>query len=289
MAFRSTSILIAALGSALTLSAQAPAEESQSRQLQGREPSAGEARAGDPSQQFQKYSIPLRTRVPLVLVNSVSTKTSEVGDQVYLQTSFPVFGGNRIVIPEGSYVTGTITQVKRPGRIKGRGEIYIRFDTLALRNGIQRDFRGTVSATDGGQSSVAEKEGKIVSEGTKGDDAAAVAGTVIQGASTGSIIGAVNGNAGQGAAIGAAAGATAGMIGVLLQRGSEVQLLRGTSMEMVLDRELVFYSDELDFSGSAPSMPLPYPPAYGGTINADPNRQRGTTFPLPGTDLPWPY
>jgi type IV secretion system protein VirB10 len=258
---------------------------------QAQTPESRAPEGNNPAQQFQKYSIPPRTRVPLVLVNSVSTKTSEVGDQVYLQTSFPVFAGNRIVIPEGSYVTGTITQVKRPGRIKGRGEIYIRFDTLALRNGIQRDFRGTVSATDGGQSSIAEKEGKIVGEGTKGQDVATVAGPAIQGASMGTVIGAVSSDApGKGAAIGAAAGATAGMIGVLLQRGSEVQLLRGTSMEMVLDRELVYYSDELDFSGSAPSMPLPYPPVPGGApITGDPNRQRGTTFPLPGTGLPWPY
>ena len=81
----------------------------------------------------------------LVLVNSVSTKNPRVGDRVYLQTSFPIAVNNRIVIPEGSYVTGTITQVKRPGRIKGKGELYLRFDTLMLRNGVQRNFRGTVS------------------------------------------------------------------------------------------------------------------------------------------------
>jgi hypothetical protein len=74
---------------------------------------------------------------------------------------------------------------------------------------------------------------------------------------------------------------------VLLQRGSEVQLLRGTSMEMVLDRELVYYADELDFSSSAPSMALPYPPAPGGAITSDPNRQRGTA--LPGVGFPWPF
>ncbi|HWP84528.1 MAG TPA: hypothetical protein VNN17_05025, partial [Terriglobia bacterium] len=109
----------------------------------------------------RQYVVPAGTRIPLVLVNSVSTKTSEVGDRVYLQTSFPIYSGVRVVIPEGSYVTGTITQVKRPGRVKGRGELYIRFDTLRLRNGVARDFRGTVSATDGSQSEIAEREGVI--------------------------------------------------------------------------------------------------------------------------------
>jgi len=240
-------------------------------------------------EQPQQYVVPARTRVPLVLVNSVSTKTSEVGDRVYLQTSFPIAASSRIVIPEGSYVTGTITQVKRPGRIKGRGEIYIRFDTLMLRNGVTRDFRGTVSATDGGQSDAVEKEGKIEGEGTKGQDAGSVAGTAAQGASTGAIIGAVaNDSPGKGAIIGGGVGAAAGMIGVLLQRGSEVRLLRGTSLEMQLDRDLTFYSDEINFLGTAPPTPLPGPPPSGGAINADPNLRRGTQFPFPG-NLPSPF
>jgi len=34
----------------------------------------------------------------------------------------------------------TVTQVKKPGRVKGRGELYVRFDTLTLPNGVCRDF-----------------------------------------------------------------------------------------------------------------------------------------------------
>ncbi|MBI3934076.1 MAG: hypothetical protein HY316_05245 [Acidobacteria bacterium] len=241
----------------------------------------------------QQYVVPAQTRIPLVLVNSVSTKTSEVGDRVYLQTAFPVSANGRIVIPEGSYVTGTITQVKRPGRIKGRGEMYVRFDTLMLRNGVSRDFRGTVTATDGSQSEIAEKEGKIEAEGTKGEDAAVIAGGAVQGASTGAVIGAVDSTsrgsgAAIGAGIGAGIGATAGMIGVLLTRGSEVLLLRGTSLEMQLDRDLIFYSDEINFLGTAPPLPLPSAPSGGGAINGDPNLRRGTQFPFPGT-WPRPY
>jgi type IV secretion system protein VirB10 len=237
-----------------------------------------ERRDAPPEQKMgQKYVVPARTRVPLVLVNSVSTKTSEVGDQVYLQTSFPVSAGGRIVIPEGSYVTGTITEVKRPGMVKGRGELYIRFDTLMLRNGVTRDFRGTVSATDGSQSNMAEREGKIEGDSTKGQDVATVAGP----AQTGAIIGAVTGE-GKGAAIGAGVGAAAGMVGVLLTRGSEVQLLRGTSLEMQLDRDLTYYDDEINFLGTAPPplLPTPAPPAGSGRSPLE----RGNQFPFPNPD-----
>jgi type IV secretion system protein VirB10 len=48
-----------------------------------------------------------------------------------------------------------------------------------------------------------------------------------------------------GAAIGAAAGAAAGLAGVLSSRGPDVVLPRGTTMELVLDRDLRFTEAEL--------------------------------------------
>src|SRR4051794_23381979 len=78
------------------------------------------------------------TRIPLSLINSITTKTAAEGDHIYLETVFPILVNGKIVIPPGSYVAGTVTQVKRPGRMKGRGEIYLRFDTLTLPNGTTR-------------------------------------------------------------------------------------------------------------------------------------------------------
>ena len=59
-----------------------------------------------------------------------------------------VFNG-RIVVPVGSYVAGTVTQIKKQGRVKGRGELYVRFDSLTLPNGVTRDFHGRIDAMDG--------------------------------------------------------------------------------------------------------------------------------------------
>jgi len=226
-----------------------------------------------PQQAPKQYVIRTGTRIPLVLVNSVSTRTSNVGDRVYLQTSFPISVDNRIVLPEGSYVTGTITQVKRPGRIRGRGELYLRFDTLMLRNGVTRDFRGTVSAVDGSGTETLEEdeagEGTVEGEATKGEDA----GTVAQTGASGGTIGAIAGG-GKGAAIGAGVGAAAGLGAVLLTRGSEVRLLRGTALEMQLDRDLTFSTDEISFLGAPPATPVPPAPAAGGDSNGS-----GSPFP----------
>src|SRR5690242_5746066 len=66
------------------------------------------------------------TRILLNMINSISTKQAAVGDRIYLETAFPVLQGNRVIVPQGSWVQGTVTQVKRPGRVKGRGELYVR-------------------------------------------------------------------------------------------------------------------------------------------------------------------
>jgi hypothetical protein len=222
-----------------------------------------------------RYSLDIGTRVPLSLINTISTKNAAEGDRVYLETVFPVMGDGRIIIPPGSYVAGTVTQVKRPGRVKGRGELYVRFDSLTLPNGVTRDFRGRIGALDGSSNDKLDRtEGKVSSDTNKGGDARTVGEAAVTGTTIGAIAGAAGGNAGLGTGIGAAAGATAGLVGVLMSRGPEAILAKGATLEMVLDRELTFTASDLEFSqmnrrpGTAAPPPTP--------AAADPG------FPLPG-------
>src|SRR6202051_4524831 len=130
------------------------------------------------------------SKIPLSLINSVSTKHSVEGDRVYLETVFPILVSGKIVIPPGSYVSGTVTEVKRPGRVKGRGELFLRFDSLTLPNGITRDFRARIGTMDGRASEDFDRaEGKIKSEGNKGGDARGVGEATAAGASIGVIAG----------------------------------------------------------------------------------------------------
>src|SRR5438270_13236717 len=96
-----------------------------------------------------EYTVDPGTRIPLSLINTISTKHSAEGDRVYLETAFPVLVDGRIVVPVGSYVAGTVTQIKKPGRMQGRGELYVRFDSLTLPNGVTRDFRARLGGVDG--------------------------------------------------------------------------------------------------------------------------------------------
>ena len=202
-------------------------------------------RAAEPA----PYLVDAGTKIPLVMINSVSTRHAAEGDRLYLETSFPILASGKIVIPPGSYVAGTITSAKRGGRMKGKAELFLRFDSLTLPNGVTRDFRARVGGIDGRSSQQLDRsEGKITAEATKGADARTVGEGAAGGASIGVIAGSVSGRPGMGAGIGAAAGAAAGLMGVMLTRGQDVVLARGTTVEMVLDRDLEFTAAELDFS-----------------------------------------
>jgi type IV secretion system protein VirB10 len=200
------------------------------------------------------YTVQTGTRIPLGLINSVSTKHSAAGDRIYLETVFPIVIQSHIVIPPGSYVTGTVTEVKRPGRVKGRGELYVRFDSITLPNGVTRDFRSRLGSIDArGDERLDKKEGEIQSDSNRGGDARTVGVGAASGASIGAIAGSAAGHGVAGAGIGAAAGAAAGLAGVLLTRGPDAVLAKGSTIEMVLDRPLVFTANEVNFTTTAGS------------------------------------
>lgn len=228
------------------------------------EPQGGWQPADENKSAQGDFLVPTGTRIPLSLINSVSTKNSAPGDRVYLETAFPILANQRVVIPPGSYVEGTVTEVKRPGKVRGRGELYVRFDSLILPNGVTRDFRARLGALDGqANEQLDRKEGKIKSEGNKGGDARAIGETAATGTWIGAIAGSSSGHTGLGAGAGAAAGATAGLIGVLLSRGPDAMLLKGTTVEMVLDRNLTFTENELDFG----NYKAPRPRTGGAAAN----------------------
>jgi type IV secretion system protein VirB10 len=216
------------------------------------------------------------THILLNMINSVSTRQAVVGDRIYLETAFPVLANSRIVIPQGSWVTGTITEVKRPGRVKGRGILQVRFDSLTLPNGVSRKFRSDLGAIDARSDQTFEREGgKIKSTGGKKSDT----GTIIGASTAGTVIGAgaggAAGHAGMGGAVGAGTGAAAGLIGVLATRGPEAVLTKGSTVEMVLDRPLDFEQADLDFSHAPPRAA----PSQGEGPTATP--ARGLTPRLP--------
>lgn len=202
----------------------------------------------------QQIQVPIGTHIPLVLHNGISTRDAKPGDPIYLETIYPVLVDGRIVIPVGTYVSGEVTESKRPGRVKGRGEIMLRLTNMILPNGYSVNLLATPNeASTGGPNSV-DKEGTIKGNTNKSGDAKTIGETTAGGATIGAIAGGA-----KGAGIGAGAGAAVGLAAVMLTRGPEVNLPRGTTLDVVLDRPVALDAARVQFADPGHASTLPGP------------------------------
>jgi hypothetical protein len=204
----------------------------------------------------ERITVPAGTRVAVVLQNGISTHNAKPGDSIYLQTSFPITQSNRIVIPVGSYLRGELLESKRPGRVKGRGEFRMRLDTLILPNGYTVSLNATPRSADSGGKETMDSEGKVTSPGGKGKDVGTVAQTTAAGAGIGAIA-----RGAKGLGIGAGVGAAAGLAAVLLTRGPDAQLPRGSTLDIVLEHDLSLDSSQIQYRNLGQLQPIAPPPA----------------------------
>jgi len=191
----------------------------------------------------------------LVLHNGISTHSAKVGDPVYFETLFPIMINGRVAIPAGSYVSGEVTESKRPGRVKGRGELTIKLNTLILTNGYMVSLNAVPrSAGTGGRETV-DNEGKVIGDSDKAGDVGTVAKTTAAGAGIGGL--ATRGATGVG--IGAGVGAAAGLMAVLLTRGPDAELPRGTTVDVTLNRPILLDAEKDQFTGPGQASALAGP------------------------------
>jgi hypothetical protein len=178
--------------------------------------------------------IPGGSHLLLRLVNSVSTRTARPGDYVYMRTASPIVADGRIVVPVGSYAQGVVSQSRRSGRVKGRAELAIRIETLTLPGGKVVRVSPHLESVDseGTEQKVVTRENEVRQGGEKAKDA----GRVAEIAGAGAAIGGLTDRSWTGAGIGAGAGGAVGLASVLLTRGREVDLRRGSTIDVVFSR-----------------------------------------------------
>jgi len=212
--------------------------------------------------------IPSGTILPLVLHNGISSRSAKIGDPVYFETLFPVMVDGRVAIPAGSYVSGEVTESVRPGRVKGRGELMIKLNTLILPNAYMINLNASPKDASTGGNETVDSEGRIKGDSDKGSDVGTIAKTTAAGAGIGSIAS----RTGTGAAIGAGAGAAAGLIAVLLTRGPEAEMPRGTTVNVSLNRPIFLDADKDKFTSPGQASTLAGPP------NREPVRNKNIPF-----------
>jgi hypothetical protein len=166
----------------------------------------------------REVTLPAGTALDVELTTTVESASSKVEDTVRAKLKTAVVKDGRTVIPAGSELVGTVTEVEQAGRVRGRSRIAFRF--TSLRSGGERhDIRTDTVARQG--------------EGSKGEDVTKVG----MGAGVGAAIGGLLGG-GSGAAKGAAIGGAAGTGAVLATRGAEVRIGAGDAVEARLSAPL---------------------------------------------------
>ena len=164
-----------------------------------------------PAPEFVDLTVPSDAVLGLQIERTVSSELARVEDKVDARVTRDVRVTDRIAIPAGSTVRGSVTEVDRGGRMKGKARLAIRFHTIVLADGTQ----------------VALKTDPVVREGESpgGESAAKVGGAAIGGAILGAILG-----GGKGAAIGGAVGAGAGTAAAMTNDRSRATLTAGTTV-----------------------------------------------------------
>jgi hypothetical protein len=161
------------------------------------------------------FVLPVGTDLSVRLENSLSSRTARVEDRFEATVARPVYVDGRIVVPDGSRVQGTVTEVQRAERPARGGRLNLAFNRLILDDGTTVDLSARL---------VQVKE-NFGSGGTakKGAIGAAVGGVLgsILGGTKGAVVGAVLGGAG----------------GAVSSSGDDVELPSGTVFDLELDRE----------------------------------------------------
>ncbi len=213
-----------------------------------------------------RYVVPSGTRLPLILHNAITTRNAKPGDPVYLETLFPIVIDNRILIPAGSYVQGEIQEAKRPGKVKGTGELRLRLNSMILPNGYAVDFNAIPTNAGTGGNEATDSEGKIHGDTDKAGDVA----TIAKSTGIGAGVGGIATQSAKGAGIGAGAGAAVGLAAVLLTRGPELELPRGTTVDVILDRTVYLDASRVNFTDPGRASALPGPPSREPTRSLSP-------------------
>lgn len=254
---RTTFAWLTWLGLAVVVSAAAVAQDAvpESPGQQIAEPTAPHPEAAG-SQKI--YTVPAGTKILLQLRSAINTKSAKPGDGVYLDSTFPVVVGNRVLIPAGVYVQGVVDRVERAGRMKGRAQLDMHFTTIIFPNGSVVEVPGMVNSLpgasdqtvkEGGEGTVEQNPDKTRNAGKVGQVAIPTGGTI------GAIGGISSGHPIAGGLGGVGAGLAAMGLATLFTRGADVNIPSGTQVEMVLQRPLYLEDANLAAGNSAGSAP----------------------------------
>jgi hypothetical protein len=181
----------------------------------GAMPSNAVKKAFGDASSYREVTLPAGTVLPVDLQTAVGSDTSRVEQPVQGRLRRAVTVQGVQVLPAGTTVSGHVTAAQRPGKVKGRGMIAMRFTQL--------DTPGE------GRTAISTATVSRIAPATKEKDAL----KIVAPATAGAVIGRIAGGKGA-AAKGAVIGGGAGAGYVLATRGKDVRLAPGAPLSVRL-------------------------------------------------------
>jgi len=164
---------------------------------------------------IRSVTLPAGTILPVDLETSVGSDISRVEQPVEGRLRRAVVRNGVEVLPAGTVLRGHVTSAQRPGKVKGRGYVAMRFTELDVPGpGVEKITTATVGR---------------LAPATKGKDAIEILAPAAGAAVVGRLVGGKKA-AREGAVIGGAAGTGY----VLSTRGKEVRLGKGANLSVKL-------------------------------------------------------
>lgn len=164
----------------------------------------------------REVTIPAGTILRLRVDRGFGSDISRVEDLVPATLTRAVVVGGRTILPAGSTASGYVSEAVRPGKVKGRGRVAVRFTRIT-------------PTSDSEQYRMQTRSWVAVAPATKKKDALTIGLPAAGGAAVGAII-----DGKKGAGIGAAVGGGAGTAVVLTTRGKDVRIGRGAILSIRL-------------------------------------------------------
>jgi hypothetical protein len=170
-------------------------------------------------------TIPAGTTLRLRVDGAFGSDISRIEDPVGATLVRDVVVDGYTVLPSGSVASGYVADAARPGKVKGRGRVAVRFTRIT-------------PAGDDDRYPMRTRSWVAVAPATKKKDALTIGLPAAGGAAIGALI-----DGKKGAGIGALAGGGAGTAVVLTTRGKNVRVNRGATLAVRLSEPLTVRVD----------------------------------------------
>jgi hypothetical protein len=157
------------------------------------------------------------TEIDVALLDGASSKGSQVGQEVRAKVVKAVKIDGLTVVPEGSIVSGVVTEAVPLKKIGGAASLGIKFSSL-----------------DAGGAVPIDASVQIKGKSESGKDAGTIAGATVGGALLGNLVAGKHDKT-KGTLIGAVVGAAAGTGAAAATKGKEVELPAGTPLTLRLE------------------------------------------------------